>query len=104
MSSQYRIDVRRKAIAKKRERMLCYESPLYSSIFLLFPFGAGSSGAVGSTGVREYVTVLVTTCLILTARVPPFLPSRSHSRGEIVALYGECTDRALMGDPTPAGE
>ena len=30
------------------------------SIFLLFPRGAGSSG------VRVYVTVLVTTCLTLT--------------------------------------
>ena len=31
-----------------------------TSIFLLLPFGAGSSG------VRQYVTVRVTTCLTLT--------------------------------------
>jgi hypothetical protein len=35
------------------------------SIFLRLPFGAGSNGV---TGVRVYVTVLVTTCLTLTGR------------------------------------
>ena len=38
-----------------------FDEPTSStSIFLLLPFGAGSSG------VRQYVTVLVTTCLTLT--------------------------------------
>ena len=38
-----------------------FEEPTSStSIFLLLPFGAGSSD------VRQYVTVLVTTCLTLT--------------------------------------
>ena len=67
--------------------------PAYS-IFLLFPLGAGSkgAGAVASTGVRLYVTVLVTTCLTLTARVvlpPTLFFSRSHDRGDMVAEYGE---------------
>lgn len=38
----------------------CEELTSSTSIFLLLPFGAGSSG------VRQYVTVLVTTCLTLT--------------------------------------
>ena len=52
-----------------------------ASIFLLLPFGAGSSG------VRQYVTVLVTTCLTLTR---PGLPLISGSAlvGEKVALHG----------------
>lgn len=52
-----------------------------ASIFLLLPLGAGSSG------VRQYVTVLVTTCRTLTR---PGLPLISGSMlvGEKVALHG----------------
>jgi len=62
---------------------------------LRFPLGAGSSG------VRVYVTVRVTTCLTLTGRWLPMrgaskyrvLPSRAQSAGEkgerTAALRGE---------------
>lgn len=50
-----------------------------SSIFLLFPFGAGSSG------VCEYVTVRVTTCRTLTLLV---LFPQSPSSGGNDALHG----------------
>jgi len=51
------------------------------SIFLLLPLGAGSRG------VRQYVTVLVTTCRTLTLPDLP-LASASVSRGEKDALHG----------------
>ena len=50
----------------------------HSSIFLLLPLGAGSRG------VREYVTVLVTTCRTLILLVVLL----SASVGEYVALQG----------------
>ena len=57
------------------------ESISSTSSFLLLPFGAGSSG------VRQYVTVLVTTCRTLTLPGLPLI-SGSISRGENVALHG----------------
>jgi hypothetical protein len=61
----------------------------FYSIFLLFPFGAGSSGgnagALVSTGVRLYVTVLVTTSRTLTRREVVLFFSKSHVRGDMVA-------------------
>ena len=52
-----------------------------TSIFLRLPLGAGSSG------VRQYVTVRVTTCRTLTLPGLP-LASTSTSRGEKDALQG----------------
>lgn len=60
---------------------VCDESISSMSSFLLLPFGAGSSG------VRQYVTVLVTTCRTLTLPGLPLI-SGSISRGENDALHG----------------
>lgn len=80
---------------------------LYST-FLLFPRGAGSicgnCGAFASTGVRLYVTVLVTTSRTLTRLDRPFFLSASHVLGDETAENGDWIDFALAGDLTAAGE
>lgn len=53
-----------------------------TSIFLLLPLGAGSSG------VRQYVTVRVTTCRTLTLPGLLLASLGSTSRGEKDALQG----------------
>ena len=53
-----------------------------TSSFLLLPFGAGSRG------VRQYVTVRVTTCRTLTLPGLSVAESGAYSRGENDALHG----------------
>lgn len=53
-----------------------------TSSFLLLPFGAGSRG------VRQYVTVRVTTCRTWTFPGWPMASRLDDSRGEKVALQG----------------
>jgi hypothetical protein len=90
-----------------QEKNKPHDIQLLHSIFLRFPRGAGSicgnCGAFASTGVRLYVTVLVTTSRTLTRRERPFF-SASHVMGDETAEKGELVDFALAGDRTVAGE
>lgn len=71
------------------ESFVLVSSASSTSIFLLLPFGAGSRG------VRQYVTVRVTTCRTCTLPGGPLALASGlvKSRGEKDALHGA----ALMG-------